>query len=1672
MAKDASLTEDNDMDSHYEYFFSTLESSSGSTLLDIAYNNEEDFPSFTAREKLLNMQLPKSSFEPLLESVKSSNPQLYTAMNQHTCLSGQSKTKRGKLSSKKEKRKERLEKEIEKDFAKSFRKRDKLGSEDSLRELSSSSTVPSGHSGSGSDTPILREERPQKKQYGEVLALVVAKSIAENSMPMYLLTVALLLMVNKEDQFKNLESYNIPVASLIAAVFEQDSGSCSSSSSASPNKGSTSSGRGSISKDEDRERERSEKEKDSYRDRERERTDKETAYGVDPQSDNDSSLFGGNSQVPRVVPNPFRNYLVSEESSRRGSSIRGLIRELRRGSSSSSKSNTTNSQDDSSSRFEVGSFQSAEDEHEATSSQYGGFGGQGEQPFSDAGSTVGSTIGSTVAELGTETASISGLDRFEEISEEDLLSQALALSMGTDVHVLSGSSSVLGSSSSGFGAASSASSGSSAPPSRTRTASEHQAISANTANTVLSAKLLASRAHTVGDHRVSYSLEHGEGEALSASESMMGEVNSATESVSMVGSGVFDPAKSVESEDNSNNSNPLAQHLPEHLPSVEPLSTFGPFCCEDFWSRIYLNTTPGFNAAHNAANNSLPTRHIIFSFLVIAGYAADLALDENSAPLHTQSSESFSFDFTDETGHSDRGEDDSDFHGNMTEESQRHRGTRVAGSGGEKCYEPLPVRPVPIVPSAFLFQMIEYLLDNLTKQLVSHCTNTKYIPAQLKRRPSEGGNDEYPLRSEDLNRDRDSDDGTVDDGTVDGGFDEEGEGEGGSPDTEWHFHLYFLVWCIYMVLKILRAHLLFASTSASATMAAAARGAVDATAFGLSTSSMGGATDRSSSNHAGEYKNDGPSGFPKVPSTSSLGSDVDEKGTRVVHLYDLMRRVLECIGIDSMPTLGQELKGFHARSNNAFSKCIDAEKGLINSANPFSHSILTKSSASLYKVSFCFSCISFRHSLRMMTIDAFTSGMSLLYTNSRSRLEVLDSLLSATPSPSTVLGKHCFTSSNLFKLIDSGIWGVAKKDSDVEKEPSSSTATATTISTATSSPSVTEVLPLAYYQLYFLRKICIAVASTKGLFVDTKPFVFNTEAEHLLGKIEDFDAVIQLLSSIQRQLISRLKDPFAFNGRGRHNMRELHTPSKFLFWEEFSFLRNVHLTLLHLYASCTLLSDRRQSLRADTDLSRERCHANLAVPEDRRVVSHHGPKLWASVVAAKGFEPNTGKYEWTVRVDKCSKGHVFLGVVTADAKTEKDSYIGVDRNGWGLIGTRSLWHNKSKVLADYGVGFSSGSIVTVKFDTDKGKLSFYTPDFDGGVAFETIPKQTIYPAYSLHEKDDKITILSCRKVMEESEDGEGGDGRAVELLTNRESQIESAFMAYARLLFDQANKILTHAEKEIAADKPVDMIVVHPFIGVLVPSIAAFIASNQYPSIILRQTTIHLMPHLTVLAKRLSKIFDLTHKKAIEKEMFEFTYRADGLWQLSSSEIASLGMPAQQYTCRIQCHGVGGEAQELVRPDCDRDSDRERRGEMNEEVSESGWGIRSRLATMSPSMGEESAPFFGAAYCVEGRGKFSSTSFEIQGSQYEAHIKFIESWSVSAGNCIVDGTLSLCGTFMSGRFKDVKSGKMGIIEGVKTSPLDYFAPRFGIGNTFKAALLCTIAGMIHLLSIVYAYISK
>jgi hypothetical protein len=185
-------------------------------------------------------------------------------------------------------------------------------------------------------------------------------------------------------------------------------------------------------------------------------------------------------------------------------------------------------------------------------------------------------------------------------------------------------------------------------------------------------------------------------------------------------------------------------------------------------------------------------------------------------------------------------------------------------------------------------------------------------------------------------------------------------------------------------------------------------------------------------------------------------------------------------------------------------------------------------------------------------------------------------------------------------------------------------------------------------------------------------------------------------------------------------------------------------------------------------------------------VSQRASKVWGCVYATWAIPPNSGVQSWAVHLDKCDRGHVFVGVVTSQASIK--TYVGGDGHGWGMIGTKALWHDRSKIRGDYGSTFRTGATVIVTLDSNVGTLRFgilrdsnniaggrspgstaassSTPGTGGGgptvedwgIAFEGLPLNVnLFPAVGLYQRDDGVTLKTMSSILKSNPAPGSGD---------------------------------------------------------------------------------------------------------------------------------------------------------------------------------------------------------------------------------------------------------------------------------------------------------------------------
>eukprot|EP01034_Spumella_vulgaris_P022499 gene22499-28627_t len=1189
-------------------------------LADLLYDNSDEDGSgdvISAKDRLLNLKLPSDAFYPLLEQTKHVNPALWRTLGTLPIVSGQSKSKK---SSKKEKRKDRKDRTVTPVDDSSSGK----GSHSKGRTAYRAAGKRRGGQSDTIDTPLQSESEDvlsNPKRFRELLALVVAKNVAENTMSSYLATISLLIAASKNEKHASefsLSSQNnrIAVGSTLATLFAK-----------------------SHSEDDededdvlhhDSENEMEEDEDDEEHMLMLSHSDHDEAHRVDrddSSSRRDSSL------------NPFRNYLAASRLARAKSATNSDVSRYDE-DRSLSECNEDEEQEADSSRDDIqsgtgsvgeeGVFQGRLSLSTTVSSTGGVAPSMG--TFSGGSSLAG---GSTVVTMGTENSSMLQVDEDDDddISEEELLAQALALSMGAE-HMLPS-------------------------PSNASNNTSTQQIRGHQGATDLS----------VSSTLPSYSAQHSEGG------------REAHNSVFSESLGALFEKRSQEA-------------VPSDLPQSDPLSTFGPFCCTDFWARVAsLSGSGGDVDVNSVLNNSVSVRHVLFSLLVVISSSVDEVLPSATPADKSESSdESNEFD--------------------PARYTQSVRTT-------------LSVSPNPV--TTFL---IEHLLEVLTSELAIHATHVN-APAQVQSggfeklssdevmQVSSGAQSPSSSYKEPSSMDMFS--------THDQRGRQPKDSTDDLQDSDWHFHQYFLTYALNTVLRLFRA-----------TMQEVVANRFSMNAIGLG----GGGTDASLS---------GGSSTPQA-----IGGVLGK----------LLHHLTACMGPESglvaAPTHVFSLSGAVGRGGalfEALTVCTAEDKRPVDMLGTFSTSIFTsvcedeeKTYARTKQVSLCYSQISFIHELRKTAIDSFVSALTAFHSTAHKRYLYLERLLKNVPLLSASTVSHCCEDSSLLQLLN-----IEQHDRNFDM--------------FLRSASEAHKLPVAsYYQLYLLQKVSLAVLrsddSSAGLrALPDFPSVVASDSsstsrsgggayQHLTQKTKsdsetrDDALIVALLPELQSLLANRLRDPLLLQGTQKHRV---YSAEKCLFWGELAVLRSLQTRLVNAYLSVVSSSAGDSQSQFDLTFNPKRCHPNLNVSEDGRVVQHNGPKLWATCSSSVGFETNSGVYEWLLRVDRCAKGHAFVGIVTADCSLEKDSYVGVDRYGYGCIGTKGLWHNKTKVVAEYGTGFASGSVLCCRVDMDKGTLSLGLMDSASNSVTEwgqaySLHKSRLFPAFSLHEKDDQITLMYCGKV--------------------------------------------------------------------------------------------------------------------------------------------------------------------------------------------------------------------------------------------------------------------------------------------------------------------------------------
>ena len=162
------------------------------------------------------------------------------------------------------------------------------------------------------------------------------------------------------------------------------------------------------------------------------------------------------------------------------------------------------------------------------------------------------------------------------------------------------------------------------------------------------------------------------------------------------------------------------------------------------------------------------------------------------------------------------------------------------------------------------------------------------------------------------------------------------------------------------------------------------------------------------------------------------------------------------------------------------------------------------------------------------------------------------------------------------------------------------------------------------------------------------------------------------------------------------------------------------------------------------------CGGNLVLTNSNMVVTNTVNKKWNAVRASTSF--SNGVHYWEVHIDKCVSKNIFVGIMTENGST--DNYVGSDREGWGYLANKAIWHNKGK-MCTYGELFREGDHIGVTLDMDCGTVAFSRNGKDLGVAVEGVAGE-IYPAFSLYNIDDQVSLIPTSSTASNRIEGKRG----------------------------------------------------------------------------------------------------------------------------------------------------------------------------------------------------------------------------------------------------------------------------------------------------------------------------
>lgn len=225
----------------------------------------------------------------------------------------------------------------------------------------------------------------------------------------------------------------------------------------------------------------------------------------------------------------------------------------------------------------------------------------------------------------------------------------------------------------------------------------------------------------------------------------------------------------------------------------------------------------------------------------------------------------------------------------------------------------------------------------------------------------------------------------------------------------------------------------------------------------------------------------------------------------------------------------------------------------------------------------------------------------------------------------------------------------------------------------------------------------------------------------------------------------------------------------------------------------------------------------------------------------------------------------------------------------------------------------------MRYDSNDGKVFFSSNESDWALAFDNLPMEVMYPAISLYQRDDKLTLCSSSSTRQKanlssaSSEAEVAVGEGAARLAGARA-IEESFISYLESIVARVELLLDQVDV-MGEAKSREVVLSHPFLTALLPSLLASVLKCDYKETSPLRSVFRFLPLLTSLARRMATVFE-----GIAEDVNTIGYcgPVDGRWFIKSSA-GGTTVPAQEYTLvmdtvSFKASEPGEDQQEILKP--------------------------------------------------------------------------------------------------------------------------------------------------------------